>query len=303
MASDLLERYTGCLLGLACGDALGAPAEFLAPAEIASKYGVLRDMMGGGWLEITPGDWTDDTAMMLCLAESIADLGEVDPADVAQRFLSWHLTNPPDEGNITRRALEGLRQGVTWDAVGWVTHQSMGGMSAGNGSLMRCAPVALFDRRDCAALIQDSRDTSVITHFDERAGWSCAALNLAIAHLLEGECDGLLEWLLPQVEEPAVKACLAAVPARTAAQLHTGGYVLDTLESAFWCFLNTSGFEEAVVRVVNLGGDADTAGAVCGALAGAWYGVGAIPERWLGPLAARERITALAERLHELSAR
>src|SRR3990172_8488667 len=114
MADDRLGRFQGCLIGLAVGDALGAPLEFMTEAEIARQYGPVREYRGGGWLGLAPGEYTDDTQMMLCIARSIVAQGRFDPADVAERFVVWLAGGPKDAGNTTRRAIELLKGGVAW---------------------------------------------------------------------------------------------------------------------------------------------------------------------------------------------
>lgn len=299
-AALLLDRFQGCLVGLAAGDALGGPVEGCTPGEIAARYGRLTEMVGGGWLGLRPGETTDDTAMMLCIARSIVETGRFDPDDVVQHFLGWFRSNPKDIGNITRRALAELERGTPWKRSGFVAHRALGGMSAGNGSIMRCAPIALLHRDNEHLLIRDSIYSSIITHFDQKASWAAAALNLTIARLLSGSKDALLEAIAPKIQDGAVRQALMQAPDLD--EVPTSGYVLDTLQAALWSFLRTDSFEDAVATAVNLGGDADTTGAVCGALAGACYGLSAIPGRWLAVLESREEIMALAGRILALAA-
>ena len=296
-----IDRFRGCLVGLAVGDALGAPVEGLPAAEISERYGWLDQLVGGGWLGLRPGEWTDDTAMMLCIARSIVARGGFDPGDVAARFLAWFQEGPRGIGRTTWLALDALKGGATWREAGKWAHYVLGGLSAGNGSIMRCAPVALLSCRDQARLIAQSIESSLITHWDPQACWGAAALNLAIARLLLGEEGPLIEAVRPLVEEPRVAAALAQVPAMTMADIEPSAYCLDTLKAALWCFLTSSSFEGAVTAAVNLGGDADTTGAVCGALAGAAYGLGAIPQRWQAPLVARDEMVALADDIYRLA--
>lgn len=289
---SLLGRFQGCLAGLAVGDALGGTVEGWGQGEIAARYGRLTEMVGGGWLALRPGETTDDTAMMLCIARSIVALGRFEPEDVARRFLDWAKGRPKDIGNITYHALRELDRGASWERAGLLAHQALGGMSAGNGSIMRCAPIALLHYQNRDLLIRDSIHSSLITHFDQRACWGAAALNLALARVLNDGKSGLLAAVAPEVDQPEVRRALMQIPHLR--EVPTSGYVLDTLQAAFWSFLTTASFEEAVVTAVNLGGDADTIGAVCGALAGACYGLSAIPARWLGRLEGREEIAYLA---------
>lgn len=303
--TEMLERFQGCLVGLAVGDALGGPLEGLSPGQIEARYGgPVRDMVGGGWLDLRPGECTDDTYTMLCIAESIVARREFDMDDVAARFLAWYESGPKDIGNITRIALEELRRGAPWREAGMIANQRLQGRSAGNGSIMRCAPIGLFRFRDYRRLIQDSIDSSCFTHWDARAGYSAAAVNLAIAELVQGRREGMEKTVLFYLEkgDSRVRHALERLnKVKDKKALHPTSYVIDTFQAAFWCFLSTDTFEEALVTAVNLGEDADTVGAVCGALAGAWYGLENIPSRWLRKLENRARILSLAEDIYRLA--
>ena len=320
MVDPRLDKAQGCLVGLAVGDALGGPLEFMSAAQIRARYGgPVRDMVGGGWLSLRPGEFTDDTQMALCIAESIAACRGFDMPDIARRFVAWYHSHPKDIGNITRSALSRLARGVPWQEAGEQAHRESGGRSAGNGSVMRCAPIALLDRNDPERLIRHSMDSSAVTHWDRRATVGAAALNLAIAGLLQGlprpeavtqaadRVAGLNEDVCAVLRRKLVDAgqvpichsdCCEESPLDA---LKPTGYVLDTLEAAFACLLQVDGFEETLVAVVNLGEDADTVGAVCGALAGAAYGLSAIPARWLDALEDKERLIALAAAIDALA--
>lgn len=295
------ERFVGCLVGLALGDALGAPLEFMTRDAIAAAHGEVRELLGGGWLNVDPGEWTDDTQMALAIAGSIVALGRVDPADIAGRFVAWLHTGPKDIGNITRTALRYHEQGLAWDAVGPRVCREMAGRCAGNGSVMRCAPIGLFHAARPDALVRDSLVTSALTHADPLAMRSSVAVNLALVELLAGRREGLVERVAAAVDEPRVRETLLAAPGLAREEVRSGGYVLETLGAAFWALQNHAGFEEVVVAAINLGDDADTVGAVAGALAGAREGVAAIPGRWLEQLHDAEHIADLAVALHRLA--
>ena len=298
---NLIERFRGCLVGLALGDALGAPVEGMGREEIERRYGRVRELFGGGWLGLGPGEWTDDTAMMLCIARSIVGKGRFDPEDIALKFLGWFRAGALGIGRTTWVALEALRGGASWQDAGQIAHQRLGGLSAGNGSIMRCAPIALLDAKNHERLIKDSIASSLITHWDPRACWGAAALNLAIAQLLYEDRGVLLDKIVGKIEQPEVRQAVAKVEVMRMEDVVPSGFVLDTLQAALWCFLNTSSFEDALVSAVNLGGDTDTIGAVCGALSGAWYGLEKIPSRWQQPLAGRGEIIELATKIYELA--
>lgn len=300
MTPSLQERFQGCLLALAVGDALGAPVEGLGAAEIARSYGRVTGLVGGGgW---APGEYTDDTSMMLAIARSIAARGRFDPEDVAEGFVEWFETGAKGIGRTTYVALNELQYGVPWRQAGLNAHRLLREMSAGNGSLMRCAPIALLHYQDRERLVRDSLDSSIITHWDPRAGWGAVALNLAISRLVLGSGEGLLEAVAAGVEEAEVAAAVRGVAGMGEGDLVPSAFVLDTLRCALWCFLNTDSLEDALVRAVNLGGDADTTGAVTGALAGAYYGAGAIPARWQQGLKDAGDIAAVASRIYDIAA-
>ena len=294
----LKDRYRGCLLGLAVGDTLGAPLEFLSREQIVERFGEVRDMIGGGWLNTQPGEFTDDTQMALAIARSIVRSSGVDPADIATLFVDWLESNPKDIGNTTIRSLRFLEAGVPWNEAGARTLEERGGSAPANGSLMRSAPIALACRNDREALIRCSVDVSRITHADPLACWSCVALNQAIAALLDESGDAI--QAAANVPEANVK-CAITQSSANRGDIRSGGYVLETLQAAFWAFRKHDGFEHVVVAAVNLGGDADTTGAVAGSLAGARYGASAIPERWLDTLQGRDELIELADSLLELS--
>ncbi|MDP9373269.1 MAG: ADP-ribosylglycohydrolase family protein [Chloroflexota bacterium] len=297
------ERFVGCLVGLATGDALGAPLEFMARDAIAAAHGEVREFIGGGWLNVDPGEWTDDTQMALAIAESIVSCRRVDPADIARRFVAWLHTGPKDIGNITRTALRYHEQGLPLEEVGPRVCHEMAGRCAGNGSVMRCAPVGLFHAARPEALRGDSARTSALTHADPLAVWSTVAVNLALVELLAGRREGLVERVAAAVEgaAPAVAATLLAAPGLAHKDVRSGGYVLETLGAAFWALQNHEGFEEPLVAAINLGDDADTVGAVAGALAGAREGIDAIPGRWLHALHDADHLADLALALHRLA--
>ncbi len=285
-------RFRGCLLGAACGDALGAPLEFMDAKTIARQHGRVTEMLGGGWLHLPVGHYTDDTQMMLCLAQSLTSKNAFDADDIAARFVAWLKSEPPDVGIHTRQVLGRIARGQKWrDATSIVQNENP--ESAGNGSLMRCAPVALFAPNDADARREYSQVQSQITHAHLECQWSCVLVNAMIAHLLNGatreeslaaalaECEGAPQKMLD---------CARNASSKTRGEIPTSGYVLHTLEGALWSFLTTDSLENALIEIVNLGGDADTAGAVCGALAGAFYGEENIPSRWLDVLQNRAQL-------------
>jgi ADP-ribosyl-[dinitrogen reductase] hydrolase len=297
----LRDRYRGVLLAAAAGDALGATVEFMSPQAIRREYGQLRDIIGGGWLKVAPGEITDDTQMALCIARSLVERGAFDADDIAARFVAWRASQPKDIGNTTAHALEHLARGVPWQEAGQRTHEAMRPRDASNGSIMRCAPIALYARADPERNAQLSADASRITHANPLCVAASIALNAAIAALQNDPAVDPLTVALAATDNATLRAALAAVPTRRPADLPASGYVLDTMQAAFWAVTQHPTLEEAIIAGVNLGQDSDTTGAVAGALAGARWGVAAIPDRWLSVLQPRAELTALADGLLALA--
>jgi len=296
---SLKDKFRGVLLGLAVGDAMGAPLEF-QPARTPANY--VTEMIGGGWQQLAPGEWTDDTQLALCIVDSLVAKSVFDPDDIARRFVAWMDSGPKDIGLHTTRVLSAIRDGMPWDQAA-VEAQQADPQNAPNGSLMRCAPLAMFlyQRPDYAASL--SPVLSRITHAHPDCESACVLINVAITKLLTGvrPADAI---------EAGYNACETVSDAfrdrvRRAMQPSNDtsptGWVLDTLEVALWSFLHTTTYEMAVLEAVNRGADADTVGAVVGALAGAYYGASAIPERWLALLMERGELLNKADRLLQLA--
>jgi ADP-ribosyl-[dinitrogen reductase] hydrolase len=228
----------------------------------------------------------------------------LDVEDFMARMLAWLDTAPKDVGTITRLALGCWSRGLRGHDAAHAAHIELGGRSAGNGSLMRCSPLAIRYRDDEAGLATAARAACETTHFDPEAWTSDIALCLMLAGLLAGlEPRPAIEHAIERLgaipnTAPAVRRTLRAAQARRDdTDLGTSGYVLHTLEGAAWLLLTSPSLEELLVRAVNLGGDADTLGAVGGALAGAYWGASTIPARWLAPLQDRGGLEALADEL------
>ncbi|HNT75817.1 MAG TPA: ADP-ribosylglycohydrolase family protein [Anaerolineae bacterium] len=275
MTPDLLNRLQGVAVGAAVGDALGMPLEFGPPRPVHAR---VREMTPG---RIPAGSFTDDTEMALALAESLLAHRPLDPADLSQRFAAWLRANPPDVGIHTASVLRRVAQGEPWEAAASAV-QSARSDSAGNGSVMRCWPVALAWWDDLPRLIADSVLQSRVTHPHAECNAGSAFVNVAIYSLLRGAAPvAAVAQALDAVELPApLRVVIKAAPEKSPSDLPNSGWVRHTLESVVWGLLTTDNFEDAVVNVVNLGSDADTAGAVVGALAGAAYGLSGIPARW-----------------------
>jgi len=297
---DLADRYAGCLLGLAVGDALGAPLAFMTPEQIQIKHGTVREMLGGGWLLLRPGQYTTGTVLAMRTADSLIDKKTLDEADVAARYADWYRTGPKDVAGALRTALAMLAEGVDVTAAAKEAHALSGEESAGNGTLTRVAPVALRYHGRREDLQDASARAARITHWDPRAAAGSAAFAVVTSFLLDGAdrsdaFDAAWDWLEDHSRE--IPNVLPDVPAKSESALDPSSFVIDTLETALWYFLNAPSFEEVLVRTANLGGDTVATTAVAGALAGAHFGAGAIPKRWLRSLADRTVIRHQAEDL------
>lgn len=278
--NDLLRnRIRGCAVGAAVGDALGMPLEF-GPKR--PEDALVREMQAG---RLPAGSFTDDTEQALALGESLLAFRPLDADDFARRLVAWFEAEPPDVGNHTASVLRRIDDGEPWDEAVEAVQKAQPD-SAGNGSLMRAWPVALAHWDDLDSLLVDSWQQSRVTHPHPDTLAACAFFNVTLYHVLRGTEPGyafILASTLVKMDD-ALWNVIEAAPNRERAELQNSGWVRHTLESALWAVSNTRSFEEALVQVVNLGRDADTAGAVAGALAGAYYGLDAIPARWLDAL-------------------
>jgi ADP-ribosyl-[dinitrogen reductase] hydrolase len=306
LAPSTQGRYLGALIGLAAGDALGTPLEFKAPGS----FDPVTDMIGGGPFRLKPGEWTDDTSMALCLAESLVETGGFDPKDQLERYVRWwreghhsSIGRCFDIGNTVSEALESYLAHGDPERSG-ATHAQ----SAGNGSLMRLAPVPLFFANDPDRAIAMAAASSRTTHAHPEAVDACRYMAGLILGALRGHSkedllrplfspvDGLWarEPLTPAIAEVAGGSFLRREPP----EIKGTGYVTRSLEAALWAFSRGRSFEDGALLAVNLGDDADTTGAVYGQLAGTFYGVDGIPGRWRERIAKRVVIEDLALRCY-----
>jgi len=302
-----LQRYRGALLGLACGDALGTTLEFKPPGSFTP----INDMIGGGPFQLQPGQWTDDTSLALCLAESLVERQGFNPADQMQRYVRWYregyLSSTGrcfDIGNTTRSALHRFEK--SGDTYSGSTHPR----SAGNGSIMRLAPIPLAYASQPQRAIQRAADSSRTTHGTLAAVDGCRYLSALVVGAIRGDSkEKLLStryrpvpsyWdkypLVAGIDEVAA----GSFRQRNPPAIKGSGYVVKSLEAALWAFYHSNSFKEGCLLAVYLGDDADTTGAVYGQLAGAYYGDLAVPPEWLKVLTMRSRIEQLAEQLFKL---
>ena len=302
------SRYTGCLLGLAVGDALGTTLEFQSPGS----FKPITDMVGGGPFHLEPGQWTDDTSMALCLAESLIEYRGFDPVDQLTRYCRWyregHLSSTGrcfDIGNTVRAAVERFEQ------TGERYPGSTDPRSAGNGSLMLLAAVPLFFAQHPQEAITRAADSSRTTHGVREAVDACRYFAGLLVGILQGRSkDELLSQSFSPVSglweaaplSPKIRAIAAgSFKQKEPPAIRGTGYVADCPEAALWAFHRSHSFGEGALLAVNLGDDADTTGAVYGQLAGAFYGEQGVPTDWVTRLAQKYLIARYAEDLFRLS--
>lgn len=295
---EAIERFRGALLGLACGDAVGTAVEF----KPRGSFVPVSDMVGGGPFRLKPGEWTDDTSMALCLATSLIECGRFDAADQMQRYCRWmengYLASNGrcfDIGRTVSHALHAFRR------TGEPFSGSTDSNSAGNGCLMRLAPVPMFFYPDREAAIAMSGESSRTTHGAQECIEASRLFGAMLASAFSG--SGKEDILFGHGIEVVGSARLQRVAEghyRTAAEedIQGSGYVVESLEAALWCFLNTDNFRDAVLLATNLGRDADTTAAICGQLAGAFYGESGIPTEWRKRLVMAGDIAVLADKLY-----
>jgi ADP-ribosyl-[dinitrogen reductase] hydrolase len=265
---EIYDRARAAFIGMAIGDALGATVEFMTAPEIASKYGTFREIIGGGWLRLKPGQVTDDTEMALCIARAIVKNQAWSLEAVAENFAAWLKSKPVDCGDTCRKGIRAYMLHGTLEVP-------LNEWDAGNGAAMRILPTALFSLPDEKLFNKYAIEQAHLTHNNPVSDAACICLgqllHLAICGAeksrLRRQADGLVARFPTFTFEPY--RGLAT------------GYVVDTMQTVFhWLFRGRS-FEECLVGTVNQGGDADTTGAICGMLAGAYYGIDSIPQRWL----------------------
>jgi len=305
---DLRARYRGAMTGLAAGDALGTTLEFSPPGS----FQPICDIIGGGPFDLSPGQWTDDTSMALCLAESLVERGEFDPIDQMNRYLKWYrrgyLSSTGecfDSGLTIGASLQ--RFEMNRNPYAGVTHADAGG----NGSLMRLAPIPLAYAKDPQEAHDLAGKMSLTTHAAPEPVDACRYYAGLIVGALQGATkekllasrfsplDGFWksEALTPRIDEIAA----GSFKNREPPEITGSGYVVNSMEAALWAFRKTDNFRDGAIAAVNLGNDADTTGAIYGQLAGAYYGFDEIPETWREKISMSDYIIELADSLHDFA--
>lgn len=294
-----MDRAVGALLGLAAGDAVGTTLEFVAPGRVVP----IDDMVGGGPFRLAAGQWTDDTSMALCLAESILDTRGMDLSDQLRRYLLWrdhgYLSSNGrcfDIGTTTRSALERFRR--SGETVDVRPDQE----AAANGSIMRLAPVPIRWAADSAEAAERSAESSRPTHPARRPVDACRVMGAVLSGLIAGvPFDDVVQAGFGGVDDlhPAVAAVAAGSwRHKEPPQIRGTGYCVDALEAALWAVGGAGDFRTAVLRAANLGDDADTTAAIAGQMAGARWGASGIHAPWRQKIAFWERIVSLARNLY-----
>jgi ADP-ribosyl-[dinitrogen reductase] hydrolase len=302
MDPQLVSRARGALLGLVAGNQLGVPTEHLGTPE------AIRKAYPNGLQDLAQppknSPYDDDAAMALLLGESLLASKGFDAGDVAGRWVKWMKVDGRGIGFTTKRALTLIDRGKEPFEAGRLAYQENPGRAAGNGSVMRCIPVALRYHDDIDRLIRVSTQQAAITHADERCTWGAAAVNLAARELLHGNIY-FIEEVLHRIGDRAPRALREAihrVPRERESDLPLArpgeaGYVVHCVEIAFWFVTHDRTLEESLLYLAQAGGDTDTNAAVAGALLGARYGETALPPRWMDQLVGAQGIGKLAEQL------
>lgn len=315
------DSYRGALVGAAIGDALGATVDAMSRSEVKQKYGVHRELVGGGRLNVKAGEPGDDTRLAFVVAKSLIENEGAELRDIAGRMVEYVNGNGSGKGlgPTTRSVLTALKPKAKdiFSASNKVWQQH-GGDVAGSGCIVRVAPVGMLRRVQPKELVQETMDVCRLTHHDPRCVDSCIAFNFGISYLTSGKDPSKLlfktwrfladsratkEYREQVAEEDSVDPkqdmvkFLKAVNDVQYDDLQANGMAIETTQAAYWLTLNAIDFEEGLVRAVNLGGDAATLGAVAGALLGARFGEQAIPERWLESLKMRPELEQVADKL------
>lgn len=308
---DVRDRFAGCLLGLAIGDSLGSRLEGYSTDAVRRARNLERDEFLEELWDWSRGRWTDDTKMALALAESIVESNGFNPEQAARKYLEWYDSGDwRGIGNITRQSLSNLKEGAGWQDSGIEAD-----WAAGNGTAMRVAPIGLLHAKSLERLKEDAKNDAIITHNNHEAINGSIAVSYAVARLAKGGVDtsALIQDTLDFIEPSEVLLRLEVAqklieqgthPFDALLDIGTGGYVVETVASAFYCFLSSKdSFNSAVYNAIMGGNDTDTTAAITGTLSGAYLGLEGIPLKWREEVEEAERIEELASKIYELAMR
>jgi len=295
---NLLERYQGCLVGLACGDAIGAPIEFKRPGTFTP----IKDIATGGKFSMRAGEWTDDTAMALCLAQSLIDSSGFDALDQMKKYRRWvdtgYFSTRDSAFGVGQTVLQAL---IKFSRDGSPYAGSTKPTTAGNGALMRLAPVLMYYYPEQSLMTKYSIKSAQVTH----GAAECLQANQLFSQIIfralnNGDKESILfdEFLVDAPSEGIQAICDGSY---RSGEVQGTGYVVDSLAAALWCFYSTDTYKDAVLKAANLGDDADTTAAICGQVAGAYYGIKSIPNHWLEYLYMYDEIINISNKIYYLA--
>lgn len=280
MKNEMYDKIKGALYGVAIGDALGGPLEFMSAEEIKEEHGLVTEMIGGGWLDLNPGETTDDTAMTMCVAYGILENPSIPYQAIGRRFIEWKAGGPKDIGTTCALAIDYAQNYCNndWWEAAHLAEDQMHGRSDGNGALMRTIYPALYYKDEKKRRLV-TRGIALMTHTGKESAKICEEYVDLVAGAINGR---VFPYYFSEKRKPT-------------------GYVLDSYVNALQAITGTGSFEEAVINAVNRGGDADTIGAIAGGLAGAIYGYEEIPQRWIDelPEGIKIQLDMFAQRAYE----
>jgi ADP-ribosyl-[dinitrogen reductase] hydrolase len=291
------DRFLGCFVGLATGDALGAPLEFFP----RGSFEPISDMIEGGYFHLLKGEWTDDTSMALCLAESLLECGGFDARDQMDRYAQWayhgYFSSRPRSFGFGQTFLQSI---MLYRRTNDPFAGSLRPKRAGNGCIMRLAPIPIYFFPDLEQVIHWAGESSRTTHGMPECIHASRLFARIIFAALEGKTKH--EVLFNHPVEPEAPQNIHQIAEglyqdKTEDEIDGTFFAGKSLEAALWCFMHTDNFRDALIKAVNLGGDTDSTAAVCGQVAGAYYGFQAIPSNWVAVLAKRDVILEMAEKL------
>jgi ADP-ribosyl-[dinitrogen reductase] hydrolase len=292
--NEVLDKIQGGLFGAAVGDALGATGECMDKKEIKEKYGKIKTIIGGGWLSLKPGEVTDDTDMMIAVANGIIQNPENPIPAIGEEFLKWYHRNPRGVGRTISLVLSHYRG--DWFQTAYKVHLELHGKSSGNGSLMRCLPVVLVysdqEKMEKITLLQ-----SKMTHYADEAAEACLIYNKIAFRLLNGEN------LKTSIEKEIMKTRYSSVCFSKEPDCPPDGYVVHTLMWVFYWLWNCHTFEEVVIEAANRGGDSDTIASIAGGLKGLEVGFHHLPQRFTEVLRVKQELKLLSKKLYEVRQR
>jgi len=300
--NNFKERAMGSFVGLAVGDALGAPLEF----SFRGSFEPVKDMQEGGVFHLNRGEWTDDTSMALCLAESLLETGEFNARDLMNRFAEWafkgKFSSRPQSFGFGQTFFSSL---IIYQRTGDPYSGSLKPKRPGNGCIMRLSPIPIFFHPDKQKVILISGESSKPTHGMPECIYASRLFGAMLEDALSGKGkEAILFGQEAEVEAPENIQDIANGNYQYKEENEIEGtfFAGKSLEAALWCFLKTDTYREAVLKAVNLGGDTDSTAAVCGQIAGAYYGFRAIPAEWVDVLAKKDIVLGMAEKLVMYSA-